>query len=265
VCDPNAGQGYPQIQATNEFTWATVYACATNQALPPAPAKPATCVYGSSDNIFYDFSGLVGDIQLTSGDTTFYINLCEPLTTISGGSCTAGSTYICEVVSGSFPVSIGSSIPTTATSPATTNGLNLGFTGGVYCSGPLSFQTQVNMVCGAETSGPTYVGVSNCVYTFTWTTPAACPDVTPAPNPEVWEGWGAIAFHQCGSNAIDLFVRVVAYNLFIYLCVAKHAQSQDPGWSWNSLHHSGCCHRVYRCSRPMRVCTTGPRVPPVWY
>jgi len=213
VCDYSIDKGFPEIFSVNQeivYKWATKYACPINVTPSPLPAAATpTCVYGSSHNTFFDFSSLAGDIEVNNGLSTFKINLCAPIT-LSGspGSCTLGSTYVCATSSSAAPVAIGTQIPTTAQSMATSNGINLVFSGGAeYCGVGTNSKAQFNMICGQSNSGPSYVGYSNCVHTFTWTTEAACADpVSPPPSTSTWNGWGAFVHHKCGGNTIDLFV-----------------------------------------------------------
>lgn len=228
ICDSGKGAGFPVFShfafdyeiAANQvvYNWSTIYACPTNEPLPPALSRPLTptCVYRTSDNAFYDFSSLAGDVQVSDGGSnTFVLNLCQPISYSSPtGTCTSGSTFVCSTSSsGAFPTAIAKAAPNAKSSVTLVGGqgVTLTFGGGAVC-GSSQLQAQINMICtqGTIVTPPVYSGYSNCVHSFTWNTNLACsvPAWTPETSPITWNGWGPMVYHKCSGNTFDIFVTI---------------------------------------------------------
>ncbi|KAK2855938.1 hypothetical protein Q5P01_004673 [Channa striata] len=178
TCNPDINPGEPEfVKETSDctyiFTWSTALAC--------VPVKPTSCSYNDGHGRSYDLSSLArpsSNWQVESSDTknTYYINVCRSLVQQrdSEVKCPFSAASCLKV--GDEYVSLGQ-----VTSGPTWEGnvLKLEYKNGQAC--PNSTQNRssvIRFMCDKDRvdSGPTQIGVlRNCVYTFLWSTAAACP------------------------------------------------------------------------------------------
>ncbi|XP_077442699.1 cation-independent mannose-6-phosphate receptor isoform X2 [Stigmatopora argus] len=178
-CNPDMHPGAPEfIKETTDctyiFRWPSALAC--------LPVKTSSCSYHDRAGHSYDLSSLAMESQnwevgLLTQDTNkrYYINVCRSLVP-QGGSwkCPSGSASCLKV--GDQYVSLGH-----ATDGPTwdRNILRLQYNGGEACpDGVHNKSTIIRFKCDKDKvdSQPTFISsIEDCLYTFLWLTPAACP------------------------------------------------------------------------------------------
>ncbi|KAG7460969.1 hypothetical protein MATL_G00204630 [Megalops atlanticus] len=192
LCDRGAGVGKPEYQVEDDYTynfrWYTSYAC---------PERPQECVVTDPTTLLqYDLSSLARsdrnggknwlamDMSDTSNLRKYYINVCRPLTPVTGCDRLAS---VCEMKyeldqgGVSEKVSI-SNMGVAKKGPVIEEEgrLLLEYTDGSACVSEgrtTTYTTRIHMVCqqGAVSSGPRFIMNQNCTATFLWHTRAACP------------------------------------------------------------------------------------------
>uniref|UniRef100_A0A8C1GAT4 Insulin-like growth factor 2 receptor n=1 Tax=Cyprinus carpio TaxID=7962 RepID=A0A8C1GAT4_CYPCA len=188
LCDREAGQGKPEFQKEDEYTynfkWYTSYAC---------PERPHECVVTDPKTLQqYDLSSLAVSnggrnwqaMQSSdpSGPRKYYINICRPLKAVPGCDRRAS---VCEVKfeadKVSFLVVEISNLGIAKKGPVIEeeNQLMLVYTNGSVCEADgvmTTYTTRIHFVCssGTATSGPRFLMNQNCIVDFFWDTEAAC-------------------------------------------------------------------------------------------
>uniref|UniRef100_A0A8C1I7W5 Insulin-like growth factor 2 receptor n=1 Tax=Cyprinus carpio TaxID=7962 RepID=A0A8C1I7W5_CYPCA len=189
LCDREAGQGKPEFQKEDEYTynfkWYTSYAC---------PERPHECVVTDPKTLQqYDLSSLAVSnggrnwqaMQSSdpSGPRKYYINICRPLKAVPGCDRRAS---VCEVKFEadkqeglSEKVEI-SNLGIAKKGPVIEeeNQLMLVYTNGSVCEADgvmTTYTTRIHFVCSSgTTSGPRFLMNQNCIVDFFWDTEAAC-------------------------------------------------------------------------------------------
>uniref|UniRef100_A0A8C1G8U4 Insulin-like growth factor 2 receptor n=1 Tax=Cyprinus carpio TaxID=7962 RepID=A0A8C1G8U4_CYPCA len=183
LCDREAGQGKPEFQKEDEYTynfkWYTSYAC---------PERPHECVVTDPKTLQqYDLSSLAVSnggrnwqaMQSSdpSGPRKYYINICRPLKAVPGCDRRAS---VCEQEGLSEKVEI-SNLGIAKKGPVIEeeNQLMLVYTNGSVCEADgvmTTYTTRIHFVCssGTATSGPRFLMNQNCIVDFFWDTEAAC-------------------------------------------------------------------------------------------
>ncbi|TWW69178.1 cation-independent mannose-6-phosphate receptor isoform X1 [Takifugu flavidus] len=176
-CHPDKNPGAPEFiketpECTYMFSWPSALAC--------VPVKTTSCSFNDGQGRSYDLSPLALDIgnwevQLSTGDTSkkIYINVCRSLVQMGGSWACPSSAAACMKVGDEY-VSLGhlESSPTLETSV-----LNLKYTGGQACPRSKGNRTSIiRFKCDKVDSRPILISaIEDCVYTFLWLTPVACP------------------------------------------------------------------------------------------
>ncbi|XP_051816613.1 cation-independent mannose-6-phosphate receptor isoform X1 [Acanthochromis polyacanthus] len=176
-CHPDENPGRPEFiketpDCTYLFSWPTALAC--------VPVKITSCSYNDGQGHSYDLSPLAMDSknwELSTEDTNkrFYINVCRSLVQ-QGGSWKCPSSAASCMKDGDKYVSLGE----VQSSPTwDRNVLKLQYTSGQLCpDGSRHKSTIIRFKCDKDKvdSRPTLISeIEDCVYTFLWSTAAACP------------------------------------------------------------------------------------------
>uniref|UniRef100_A0A3B3VE79 Insulin-like growth factor 2 receptor n=1 Tax=Poecilia latipinna TaxID=48699 RepID=A0A3B3VE79_9TELE len=178
-CNPDKHpQGVPEFMketpdCTYLFSWPTALAC--------IPVKTTSCSYSDGQGHSYDLSPLALDSQNWEVDVStqdprkiFYINVCRSL--VQQGSWKCPSSAASCLKDGGDYVSLGQ----LTSGPQLDRGiLKLQYTGGHRCSdGSNNRSSIIRLQCDKDKvdSRPILISViEDCVYTFLWSTAAACP------------------------------------------------------------------------------------------
>uniref|UniRef100_H3CWI6 Insulin-like growth factor 2 receptor n=1 Tax=Tetraodon nigroviridis TaxID=99883 RepID=H3CWI6_TETNG len=176
-CHPDQNPGAPEFiketpDCTYMFSWPTALAC--------VPIKTTSCSYNDGQGRSYDLSPLALDtgnweVQHSFGDTSkkIYINVCRSLVQMGGSWACPSSAAACMKVGNEY-VSLGhvESGPT-----LDTNVLSLKYTSGQACPHTKGNRTSIiRFKCEKVESRPMLISaIEDCVYTFLWLTPVACP------------------------------------------------------------------------------------------
>uniref|UniRef100_A0AAQ5ZQF5 Insulin-like growth factor 2 receptor n=1 Tax=Amphiprion ocellaris TaxID=80972 RepID=A0AAQ5ZQF5_AMPOC len=157
---------------TYMFSWPTALAC--------VPVKITSCSYNDDQGHSYDLSPLAMDSknwELSTEGTNkrFYINVCRSLVQQGGSWKCPSSAASCMKVGDEY-VSLGE----VQSSPTwDRNVLKLQYTSGQLCpDGSRHRSTIIRFKCDKDKvdSRPTLISeIEDCVYTFLWSTAAACP------------------------------------------------------------------------------------------
>uniref|UniRef100_A0A667ZHY3 Insulin-like growth factor 2 receptor n=1 Tax=Myripristis murdjan TaxID=586833 RepID=A0A667ZHY3_9TELE len=176
-CHPDMHPGAPVFlretsDCTYMFSWRTALAC--------IPVKTTSCSYNDDQGHSYDLSSLAlssrnWEVEASSGDAKqlFYINVCRSLVQ-QEGSCPSSAASCLKA--GDEYVNLGEveSSPTWEGSV-----LKLQYTNGQPCpDGIRKKSTIIRFQCDKDKvdSRPTLISaIEQCVYTFLWSTAAACP------------------------------------------------------------------------------------------
>ncbi|XP_035801950.2 cation-independent mannose-6-phosphate receptor isoform X2 [Amphiprion ocellaris] len=176
-CHPDKHPGKPEFiketpDCTYMFSWPTALAC--------VPVKITSCSYNDDQGHSYDLSPLAMDSknwELSTEGTNkrFYINVCRSLVQQGGSWKCPSSAASCMKVGDEY-VSLGE----VQSSPTwDRNVLKLQYTSGQLCpDGSRHRSTIIRFKCDKDKvdSRPTLISeIEDCVYTFLWSTAAACP------------------------------------------------------------------------------------------
>ncbi|EDQ91968.1 uncharacterized protein MONBRDRAFT_35769 [Monosiga brevicollis MX1] len=149
------------------LTWYTDIVCTS-------AFKPIPCSVLGEHGDYYDLTRLVNshsNYQAGGGGSTFQINVCRPVTAISGENCPVDA-GVCQLDAvGDTDVSLGT--PSAPQYDADRNQLYILYQGGQDgCEARLDFE------CSTSDEGLVFVEkmtYHTCLYRFRWRTPVACP------------------------------------------------------------------------------------------
>ncbi|KAM4632802.1 LOW QUALITY PROTEIN: cation-independent mannose-6-phosphate receptor [Polymixia lowei] len=178
-CHPDIQTGEPEFiketpECTYLFSWRTALAC--------VPVKTTSCSYNDGQGHSYDLSSLAMNsrnwvVESTTGDShqRFYINVCKSLVQQEGSWMCPSGTASC-LKDGEEYVSLGEA----ESGPSwDRNVLKLEYTNGQPCPDLIRRKsTVIRFQCDKDKvdSRPTLISaIEGCVYTFLWSTAAACP------------------------------------------------------------------------------------------
>ncbi|KAL8573519.1 hypothetical protein ACOMHN_047790 [Nucella lapillus] len=181
ACNRQANDSTPmtlvsQRQKSYQFRLETPVSC---------PRQPVDCVVQDRKGNQYDLSPLakvkgnydVPDTRPTHNSLHYLINVCRPINEIAGSTCPGGPIGGCQT-GGSEAFSLGyiQSKPQVADDGTIT----MRYVGGSVCHRGTPQEARrslrITFFCSHTEGVPQFIGESNtCEYSFTWSTPSACP------------------------------------------------------------------------------------------
>ncbi|XP_076467139.1 cation-independent mannose-6-phosphate receptor-like [Babylonia areolata] len=181
ACNREANESTPitfvsQRGHTYQFRLETPVSC---------PLHPIDCIVQDRKGNQYDLTPLakvtgnydVADSRPSHRDLHYLINVCRPINEVAGTSCPGGPIGGCQT-GGREPYSLGylESKPHVAEDGT----ISLRYIGGSVCHRGTPQEARrsmrISLFCSHVEGTPQFLGESdNCEYTFSWSTPSACP------------------------------------------------------------------------------------------
>jgi len=143
------------------------------------------------------------------------INSCRPISSADGATCQSTSLACQKTKSTGLSYKNMANTITTSTYNAGTQTLAVQYTGGDSCpTYNNNRRITINFVCSISSAPPTYVGESQCLYTFNWISPSGCGLSDPPADDEPGEGGSSGSL-----SGGDVFLIIFFIGGFLYVAI----------------------------------------------